>query len=83
MGKATGKTGGNTGNTKGSDELGAAIRNDLGILKVNSLPGCLVECGFYDNPKQRVKLENPNDICQAIAAGIIEWCNVHFGNTLQ
>jgi N-acetylmuramoyl-L-alanine amidase len=66
-----GKTGGKTG----TDSFGAGIRNDLGILKTNKIPGCLIECGFYDNPNDLQKLKNPTEIVQAICDGIINWFN--------
>lgn len=69
--KVMGKTGGKTG----TDSFGAGIRNDLGILKTNKIPGCLIECGFYDNPKDLQKIKNPTEIVQAICDGIVNWFN--------
>lgn len=68
---------GRTGGTTGTDSYGAGVRTDLGILKVNNITGCLIECGFYDNPSQLVKLQNPVDIVQAISDGLIEWLNAN------
>jgi N-acetylmuramoyl-L-alanine amidase len=72
--KVMGKTRGMTG----TDELGAGIRNDLGILKINNIPGCLVECGFYDSG-DLAKLEEGTEIAHAICNGIVYWCN-HYSN---
>ena len=57
----------------------SATANSLSLIGAYKfLPSILVECGFYDNPSDLKKLQNPQkqkQIGEAIARGVVEWYN--------